>query len=519
MPKFANRPKEPVLRSPVRTTGVTGVNPQGGLGHARDVQSELYLLAVANMVSESTFYESAADRDSRFVRLVHAAVAADAGWVARLVGHLRADLGMRSVSVVAAAEYALAVRALAPAAREAAPAVREVVAAALMRADEPGEFLAYWRSASGSRAVPRGVQNGVADAVGRLFNERAALKYDGVGNGWRLGHVIDVVHPVPVGKWQSDLFAYLLDRAHHPGEIRRGLGGLPVIAENARVKALGAEARAWLLADPARLSAAGMTWEALSGLGPMDEAAWDAVIPSMGVFALARNLRNFDEAGISGESIKLVKAALRDPEVIARSRMFPFRFLLAYNAVGSTRWADPLSEALDHSLANVPALSGRTLILIDRSGSMFWTGTIKSSMTAADQAAVFGSALALRAAHATLVQFGSTSAPVPIQRGGSVLPLIRKFGDLGGTNTAEAVRRWYDNHDRVVIVTDEQHSAHYSPFDAIPAKVPVYTWNLAGGRLAHAPSTPYRHIFGGLTDAAFRMIPLLENGRTASWPF
>lgn len=28
-----------------------------------------------------------------------------------------------------------------------------------------------------------------------------------------------------------------------------------------------------------------------------------------------------------------------------------------------------------------------------------------------------------------------------------------------------------------------------------------------------------RHTFGGLTDAAFRMIPLLEAGRNAAWPW
>jgi hypothetical protein len=52
-----------------------------------------------------------------------------------------------------------------------------------------------------------------------------------------------------------------------------------------------------------RLAAAGVTWEALAGWlqGPMDKAAWEAIIPSMGVMALARNLRNFDEAGVSDD--------------------------------------------------------------------------------------------------------------------------------------------------------------------------------------------------------------------------
>lgn len=31
--------------------------------------------------------------------------------------------------------------------------------------------------------------------------------------------------------------------------------------------------------------------------------------------------------------------------------------------------------------------------------------------------------------------------------------------------------------------------------------------------------TAGRHTFGGLSDAAFRMVPLLEAGRNADWPW
>jgi hypothetical protein len=73
----------------------------------------------------------------------------------------------------------------------------------------------------------------------------------------------------------------------------------------------------------------------------------------------------------------------------------------------------------------------------------------------------------------------------------------------------------------VVILTDEQ--AFFDPRGTVdtaaPATVPMYTWNLAGYRRGHTPTTRNRLTFGGLTDAAFRMIPLIEAGRNASWPF
>ena len=80
------------------------------------------------------------------------------------------------------------------------------------------------------------------------------------------------------------------------------------------------------------------------------------------------------------------------------------------------------------------------------------------------------------------------------------------------------MQRWYAKHDRVVIVTDEQ--AHDgNPGGVIPTTVPLYTWNLAGYRHGYGPGEPNRHTFGGLTDAAFRLIPLMEAGKNQSWPF
>ncbi|MFD0374189.1 TROVE domain-containing protein, partial [Streptomyces sp. NPDC127112] len=137
-------------------------------------------------------------------------------------------------------------------------------------------------------------------------------------------------------------------------------------------------------------------------------------------------------------------------------------------------------------------------------------------------AAVFGTALALRAERADLVQFGTGSKEVAYQRGESVLKVLDRFESLGGTNTAEAVRRHYRDHDRVLIVTDEQASYAYGgdPTALVPQEVPVYTWNLAGYQVGHAPSgSANRHTFGGLTDAAFRMVSLIEGGRDADWPW
>ncbi|WP_030195275.1 TROVE domain-containing protein [Streptomyces sp. NRRL S-87] len=526
MSRFNLRPNRAAAAhsGPVRTTGAVTHNHQGGPGHLRDARSELFLLAVANFVTQRTFYEAGDARDDRYAALVRELAVSDPEWTAGLLGWLRADAGMRTASLVGAAEY---VRARLAAGSTEGPSNRRVVDSVLQRPDEPGEFLAYWTGRYG-RALPQPVKRGVADAVRRLYHPRALLKYDTAGKGFRFGDVLNLTHaaPDPAAPWQGGLFRYALDRRHHP-ETAVPPASSPVLVAHRALMALPVAERRAAVTGPGgaeRLAAAGMTWEALAGWlqGPLDAAVWEAVIPSMGAMALVRNLRNFDRAGVSDEVAARVGATLSDPAAVAASRQFPFRYLAAHRHVPSLRWAYPLELALGHSLANVPALTGRTLVLVDRSGSMWAPLSDRSELNRADAAAVFGTAVAVRAEAADLVEFGTTSAAVPYRPGESVLRVLDRFRHLGGTDTTEAVRRHYRGHDRVLIVTDEQASyhSHGDPTAQVPADVPVYTWNLAGYRTGHGPSGgPRRHTFGGLTDAAFRMVPLLEGAATADWPW
>lgn len=516
MARFNQAAAKTAVRSPVAAeTVATGRTHEGAPGYARDGKSQLFLLAVAHM-GDGSFYESAPERDQRFCDLAQSVAAGDPEWMAKFIPWLRDVANMRTASVVAAAETAMALLA------SGKPGGRKIIASALKRADEPGELLAYWRSRHG-RVIPKPVKRGVADAVGRLFDEYALLKYDTASHGYRFADVIDLCHPDAAEPWRGDLYRYALERRHNrDNPVPESLA---MMRANIALRKAAAEDPRALLADGA-LKAAGMTWEdALSLAGPKlaKKDLWTALIPSMGYMALLRNLRNFDDAGIADSTANDVAARLQDPALVARSRQFPFRFLSAYKTAASLRWAWPLEQALNHSLASVPALKGRTLILVDRSGSMFGTVSEKSGLTNADAAALFGTALAVRSEHGDLVEFGTGSQPVQYRGAESVLKVVQRFGSLGGTNTADAVRRHYRDgfHSRVVIVTDEQAWAGYwgaNPLALIPERVPVYTWNLAGYRHGHGPSgTGQRHTFGGLTDQAFRLIPMLEAGRDAKW--
>lgn len=494
------------------------VTAEGAPGLVREPRAELFLLGVSTMVGEDTFYEGAADRDSRFRELIATVAVADPDWFARFVTWLRTGAMLRSASVVAALEGARAQLAAG------LPGSRVIVDAALQRADEPGEALAYWLGRYG-RKLPKPVKRGVADAVVRLYHERSLLKYDSEGTAIRFGDVIDLTHPSAKDERQGDLFQHALDRRHRRDNPLPE--SLTVLAARAELMALPVEQRTQVT-DPATLAAAGMTWEALAGWRQtaMDASAWEAIIPTMGYFALLRNLRNFDQAGVSDTVAETVAAKLVDPAEVVKSRVLPMRFLSAHNAAPSLRWAYPLEKALQAALANVPALDARTLVLIDTSGSMNSPFSKDGSLRCWDAATVFGLALAARADDATVVSFSNDTKVFPALAGESVLAAVRRFKDGGfffgaGTETEKAVRKHYQRHDRVVILTDEQAHWHGSAdvAAAVPAQVPVYTWNLAGYRVGHAPTTGNRHTFGGLSDAAFAMIPLIEAGAREQWPF
>lgn len=530
MAKFSRSRSRSAPASPVSTTGARTATFEGGAAYARDVRSDLFLFAAVNMVGEDGFYESAGERDARFRDLVHAATKADPDWVARFVPYLRGEMNMRSAAVVTAAESALARRSGTD--REPAVPVRRLVADALLRADEPAEFVAYWKARTGRSTLPGGVQRGVADAVARLYTERAALKYDGTGAAWRMADVIALAKPVPSGPWQADLFDYLADRRWKREQVRV-TGRLPVLgAYRAAMAMPEAERRAWFLADPARLGAAGMTWEQLSSLGPMDAAAWSAIIPHMGLMALTRNLRNFDEAGVGDDVAAAVAARLADPEEVRRSRQFPYRFLSAYRTAPSLRWGHALEQALTASVANIPALPGRTLVLVDTSGSMGMTVSRRSVVRHVDVAALFAVALAARGCAVDLVGYANGSFTHPLVPGGSVLRQADAFcarvGEVGhGTETVAALRKAYAGHDRVVLFSDMQAFHHpgagaagVSVSEAVPPHVPLFGVNSAG----HAPSAletgaPHRYEIGGFGDKLFTMIDLLSRGHDTAWPW
>ncbi|XVQ12396.1 hypothetical protein ACQP1W_07485 [Spirillospora sp. CA-255316] len=390
---------------------------------------------------------------------------------------------------------------------------RQVIGSVLLRADDPGLFLAYWRHAHG-RALPKPVKRGVADAVTRLYDERALLAHD-TGHPdlsipapllpirtfrdhhgadrtpapYRFGDVIELVHPRARDPRQADLYRYALDRRRRsrpevPASLplvhrRRLLDGLPTGEDTAEL---------------------GLTWRRAGGVlrRPLDAADWERLIPSMPLDDLVRCLTHFDAAGISFETAMAVASRLADPAAIRAAGLLPLRLAAARRALAHQRWAPFLERAAAYGLETLPRIPGRTLIVADHTS---------------DAAAVFGLTLAQRCDTAEIVS--AEGKPFSVLPGESPLHGLHRWrsSDHPGVPLPypPAVREAFAGHDRVVIT-----AGYHQDTDDLDVPAPVYTWTPDG-----EPAVPTRDrlVFGGITDAAYPAIPWAEAAGNGHWPF
>jgi hypothetical protein len=425
---------------------------------------------------------------------------------------------MRTVSLVIATEFA-ATNTIRPLKTDSPTvSVSNVVNSVLQRADEPGEMLAYWHLHHG-RVLPYGLKRGIAKATTRLYSARSVLKYDTNSQEYRFGDVIQMVHPKPIDSTQKELFGWLIGR-------RYKTGGDAEICPNKIIQAvldtenIAPENRREMMKTGLPT---GFTWERLAGWIPngMDKEAWKYAIDEMGTFALLRNLRNFDEAGVSQEVKESVARILCDEETVRGSKLFPFRFYQAYKNVSNNFWKWPLERALQISVQNLPRIPGRTLIMVDNSGSMMEKISSKSTLGRNEVAGLLAACLTFQCEASNVVIYDTRWEVAKVFPGINLLAKTAKFSKivLGGSThtwncTLEVVQGASQHgitYDRIVILTDEQTS---DSFDELLRSTPVITWNLAEERVSHAlHGMPNRILMSGFTDRAMEVLPLISEGK------
>lgn len=212
-----------------------------------------------------------------------------------------------------------------------------------------------------------------------------------------------------------------------------------------------------------RLVSDGLTtpdsWEVALSSGADKREAWERLLRErkLGALALLRNLRNMREAGVD-ES--LVFSALGE---MSTGRVLPFRFLAA--ARYAPQWEEALERAMLKSVAAVEKLSGKTVVLVDVSGSMTAPLSRRSEMQRTDAAYGLGVLLREIAEKVAVFSFSDNLVQVAARRGFALRDAIDASQRHNGTYLGKAVEELdrTEKYDRLIVITDEQ--AH----DRVPA--------------------------------------------------
>jgi 60 kDa SS-A/Ro ribonucleoprotein len=192
------------------------------------------------------------------------------------------------------------------------------------------------------------------------------------------------------------------------------------------------------------------TWEVALSRGADRRETWMRLIAErkLGGLAMLRNLRNMGEAGVPGDVI-------REGLTQARyDRVLPFRFVAAAKA--TPQFEPELEGLMLAALADAPKLAGKTILLVDHSGSMRARLSRRSALTRYEAGAALAILLREVCERVEIVNFSTEPWLVPPRRG---FPLRDALvgGEWGATHTDTAKRMADDlGYDRLVIVTDEQ---------------------------------------------------------------
>lgn len=434
-----------------------------GAPTARDlsVEQQLRRSVLSCLLWEKEFYE---DGQSIADRIISLAKQAPPAMVASLAIEARSQFNLRHAPLLL-----LAVLAKTGAGTR---LVSETIAATVQRADELPEFLAiYWRN--GKTPLSAQVKKGLALAF-KKFDAYQLAKYDR-GNVIRLRDVLFLSHAKPANDDQQALWKRLVDN---------------------------------------RLSAPD-TWEvALSG-GADKQETFERLIRErkLGYLALLRNLRNMVGAGCNLDLMREAILARKGAE-----RVLPFRFIAAAKACPTLE--PELDQAMLAGLAAGYRLTGRTLIVIDISGSMRAQLTGKSEMTRIDAAC--GLAVMLRGACERVSVYATAgndstrvhaTGLVPSRQGMALRDAITGMTrELGGGGIflkpcLDFMEAREKAADRLIVITDEQDCAieqRHSPLLAKPFGTYNYLLNVASYRNGVGYG-PWCHI-DGFSEQVLRFI-------------
>lgn len=460
----------------VKSRGTRTENLAGGDAFSESPELELVSVLLTSFMQDQ-FYRSADEGISKVKELVKIN---DKKFCAKAAIYARTEFGMRSISHVVAGELARYVKG-----KDWAKRFFEKV---IYRPDDMMEILSYYLGQY-KKPIPNSLKKGLALAFNK-FDEYSLAKYRGEGKQLSLIDVVNLVHPKPVEKNREALKKLVNDEL--------------VLKDT------------W----ESELTKAGQDAKDEDEKSVLKKDAWVKLIEEKKIvyFAILRNLRNILEQApeIVPDAIKM----LTNEKLIKKSLVLPFRFTTALEQIKQTNFDESmnvivaLNMAVDISLDNVPRLEGKTLVVLDVSGSMTGRPAEIGSLFAA---------ILVKANHADFMKFSDYAQYVTLNPLDSTITLADsiKFAS-GGTNFHSIFQRANKSYDRIIILSDMQgwicHDAPIAEFNNYKSRTDcdpfIYSFDLQGyGSLQF----PERNVFclAGFSEKIFSVMKYLEQDKKA----
>lgn len=433
------------MKTNVKKTADTKTH-EGAPAWTDNPERELRRAVLSCLLWEDQFYEDGEEIAARIVRL---ASALPAETVASLAVEARSVFNLRHVPL-------LLLTVLAKTGAGKPKLVANTIEAVVQRADELGELLSlYWKG--GKKPLPAQFKKGLA---------RAFLKFNAYGLGKynrdaavKLRDVLFLTHAKPKDEEQATTWKKLVEKT---------------------------------LESPD-------TWEVALSAGADKRETFARLIKEdqLGYLALLRNLRNMAQSGVDDDLVKSAIVARKN----GAQRVFPFRYIAAARA--APQYERAIDSALLAAIGEMEAFDGKTVILVDVSGSMDSKVSGKSEMTRMDAGAALA---AIFPGDVRFYTFSNDCIEVPARKGMAGVDAIMTSQGHGGTRLGAAVEMVNRiKSDRLIVITDEQ--SH----DVVPQPnaVHAYMINVA----SYKPSVSYGAWIKieGFSEGVLRYIREFEN--------
>lgn len=413
---------------------------EGAQAARTNAEQQLRRSVMACMLFEGTFYEEGEEIAARIAGLISKV---DPLKVCEIAVDARTKSKLRHVPLLIAREMARLPLHKAH--------VGKLLPQIIQRPDELTEFLSiYWKDdkPDARQSLSSQVKKGLAAAFQR-FSEYSLAKYNSDG-AVKLRDVLFLSHSKPVGEEQEGLYKRVIDGTMKTPD----------------------------------------TWEVALSTGgdKKDEFTRLMAEKKLGALAFIRNLRNMEQAGVDYVAVKEYS------QEVAIERVLPFRFISAARAVPS--WEPMIEAMMLRCLTSQEKLPGKTVIVIDISGSMFGPKiSEKSDIDRADAACALAILLREICEEVVVIAFSTEASIVPARHGFALRDAIKQAPSAqGGTDTGKALNlannsRSVGAYDRIIVLTDEQ--SHTRVPDPLPGtkgyfvNVAVYKNGIGYGAWTH----------------------------------